>query len=83
MISLNMSDSVKKKLIGFNLFLQGHEDRFSVYVHSSKEKPVHVSPYFAGRDIRSDKVMELSYCIYSILLSQSDTSPMSSGSVIS
>ncbi|GMY17770.1 glycosyltransferase BC10-like [Fagus crenata] len=38
-------------------FFRGHEDRFSVYVHSSKEKPVHVSPYFAGRDIRSDKVV--------------------------
>uniref|UniRef100_A0A2N9EHE9 Uncharacterized protein n=1 Tax=Fagus sylvatica TaxID=28930 RepID=A0A2N9EHE9_FAGSY len=24
------------------------------------KKPVHVSPYFSGRDIRSDKVMELS-----------------------
>ncbi|KAG2691671.1 hypothetical protein I3760_08G018500 [Carya illinoinensis] len=38
-------------------FFRGHEGRFSVYVHSSNEKPVHVSPYFEGRDIRSEKVV--------------------------
>ncbi|GMG99316.1 hypothetical protein Nepgr_001156 [Nepenthes gracilis] len=38
-------------------FFQGHEDRFSVYVHASGEKPVHVSRYFVGRDIRSYKVI--------------------------
>ncbi|GAB2250848.1 hypothetical protein Droror1_Dr00017098 [Drosera rotundifolia] len=38
-------------------FFEGHEDRFSVYVHASREKPWHVSPYFIGRDIRSDKVV--------------------------
>ncbi|XP_050216312.1 glycosyltransferase BC10-like [Mercurialis annua] len=37
-------------------FFNGHEDRFSVYVHASKEKPVHVSRYFVGRDIPSHKV---------------------------
>ncbi|KAJ8763815.1 hypothetical protein K2173_003597 [Erythroxylum novogranatense] len=37
-------------------FFQGHEDRFSIYVHSSRERPVHVSSYFHGRDIRSHKV---------------------------
>eukprot|EP00257_Ricinus_communis_P009367 XP_002527972.2 uncharacterized protein LOC8282072 [Ricinus communis] len=37
-------------------FFYGHEDRFSVYVHASREKPLHVSRYFVGRDIRSDKV---------------------------
>ncbi|GAB4854558.1 hypothetical protein Ancab_023139 [Ancistrocladus abbreviatus] len=37
-------------------FFQGHEDRFSVYIHASREKPVHVSRYFVGRDICSDKV---------------------------
>lgn len=36
--------------------MQGHEGRFSVYVHASKEKPTHVSPYFVGRDIHSEKV---------------------------
>ncbi|KAM6554460.1 hypothetical protein CsatB_015222 [Cannabis sativa] len=36
-------------------FFSGHEDRFSVYVHASKESPTHVSPHFVGRDIRSDK----------------------------
>ncbi|CAK9172540.1 unnamed protein product [Ilex paraguariensis] len=38
-------------------FFQGNEDRFSVYVHASKEKPVHVSRYFLNREIRSDKVV--------------------------
>ncbi|KAJ6913041.1 hypothetical protein NC651_015508 [Populus alba x Populus x berolinensis] len=38
-------------------FFSGHEDRFSVYVHASKEKPVHVSRYFVDRDVRSDQVI--------------------------
>ncbi|EPS69106.1 hypothetical protein M569_05660 [Genlisea aurea] len=37
-------------------FFQGHEDRFTVYVHASKDKPVHFSRYFINREIRSDKV---------------------------
>ncbi|KAM7268594.1 hypothetical protein ACFE04_010760 [Oxalis oulophora] len=37
-------------------FFHGHEDRFSVYVHASRENPNHVSPYFVGRDIHSEKV---------------------------
>ncbi|KAL5558277.1 hypothetical protein UlMin_034488 [Ulmus minor] len=37
-------------------FFNGHEDRFTVYVHASKGTPIHESPYFVGRDIRSDKV---------------------------
>ncbi|XP_044471136.1 glycosyltransferase BC10-like [Mangifera indica] len=37
-------------------FYQGHEDRFSVYVHASSQKPVHMSRYFVGRDIHSEKV---------------------------
>lgn len=37
-------------------FFQGHEGRFSIYVHASREKPLHVSHYFVDRDIRSDKV---------------------------
>ncbi|KAI9192138.1 hypothetical protein LWI28_018736 [Acer negundo] len=37
-------------------FFHGHEERFSVYVHASSEKPVHASRYFVGRDIHSDKV---------------------------
>uniref|UniRef100_A0A5B7BI70 Core-2/I-branching beta-1,6-N-acetylglucosaminyltransferase family protein n=1 Tax=Davidia involucrata TaxID=16924 RepID=A0A5B7BI70_DAVIN len=41
----------------WDIFFHGHEDRFSVYVHSSKETPVHVSRYFSGRDIRSEKVV--------------------------
>lgn len=38
------------------VFLQGHEDKFTVYVHASREQPVHVSRYFAGRNIHSEKV---------------------------
>ncbi|MFQ6659690.1 hypothetical protein Gotur_028485 [Gossypium turneri] len=38
-------------------FFQGHEGRFSVYVHASKEKPVHTSHYFMGRDIHSESVV--------------------------
>ncbi|KAE8657839.1 Core-2/I-branching beta-1,6-N-acetylglucosaminyltransferase family protein isoform 3 [Hibiscus syriacus] len=37
-------------------FFHGHESRFSVYVHASREKPVHISDHFIGRDIRSDSV---------------------------
>ncbi|XP_020234872.1 glycosyltransferase BC10 isoform X2 [Cajanus cajan] len=36
---------------------KGHEGKFSIYVHASKEKPIHVSPYFVGRDIRSEPVV--------------------------
>ncbi|KAJ7955825.1 Core-2/I-branching beta-1,6-N-acetylglucosaminyltransferase family protein [Quillaja saponaria] len=38
-------------------FFQGHEGKFSVYVHASKDKPVHVSHYFVDSDIRSDEVV--------------------------
>ncbi|GAB4838275.1 hypothetical protein Ancab_027804 [Ancistrocladus abbreviatus] len=38
-------------------FFQGHDGKFSVYVHASQEKPVHYSRYFINRDIRSDKVV--------------------------
>lgn len=37
-------------------FFHGHEGRFSVYVHASKEKPVHSSRYFVNSEIRSDQV---------------------------
>ncbi|KAK9059545.1 hypothetical protein SSX86_020249 [Deinandra increscens subsp. villosa] len=37
-------------------FLQGHEGRFSIYIHASKGKPIHTSPYFVNREIHSDKV---------------------------
>ncbi|KAK8301135.1 hypothetical protein V6Z12_D04G000900 [Gossypium hirsutum] len=37
-------------------FFCGHEDRFSVYVHASREKPVHTSHYFIGRDIHRETV---------------------------
>ncbi|GKV20419.1 hypothetical protein SLEP1_g30547 [Rubroshorea leprosula] len=38
-------------------FFRGYEGKFSVYVHASKEKPVHVSRYFFNRDIHSDEVV--------------------------
>ncbi|KAE8806802.1 hypothetical protein D1007_16888 [Hordeum vulgare] len=38
-------------------FFMGHEDRYTIYVHASREKTVHASPIFAGRDIRSEKVV--------------------------
>ncbi|XP_051114302.1 glycosyltransferase BC10-like [Andrographis paniculata] len=38
-------------------FFQGHEGKFSVYVHASKDKPVHFSRYFLDREIRSQKVV--------------------------
>ena len=67
-----------RKNIWFYLFLQGHENKFTVYVHSSKEKPVHVSRYFVGRDIRSEKVSYLiiyTNILYDVITkSQTDTS---------
>ncbi|KAI8017363.1 Glycosyltransferase BC10 [Camellia lanceoleosa] len=38
-------------------FFHGHEGRFSIYVHASKDKPVHLSRSFINREIRSDKVV--------------------------
>ncbi|XP_077222342.1 glycosyltransferase BC10-like isoform X2 [Tasmannia lanceolata] len=38
-------------------FFLGHEERFSIYVHASKEKPEHESPLFLNRDIHSDEVV--------------------------
>ncbi|QHO38277.1 hypothetical protein HN51_004661 [Arachis hypogaea] len=37
-------------------FFQGHEGKFSVYVHSSKTKPLRMSRYFINQDIPSDEV---------------------------
>ncbi|WVZ18704.1 hypothetical protein V8G54_006026 [Vigna mungo] len=48
-------------LIEFGKFIPsvgtGHEGKFSVYVHASKTKPIHVSRYFVDRDIRSAQVV--------------------------
>ncbi|CAL9084132.1 unnamed protein product [Musa textilis] len=38
-------------------FFLGHEGRFSIYVHASREKPVHASPLFEGQGIQSSKVV--------------------------
>jgi hypothetical protein len=36
---------------------QGQEGRYSIYVHASREKPVHTSSLFVGRDIHSGAVI--------------------------
>ena len=51
----------------FFFFWQGHEGKFSVYVHASKEKPVHVSRYFVNRDIHSDQVCLIAYRTQNLL----------------
>lgn len=43
------------------LFSQGHEDRYTIYVHASREKTVHTSALFIGRDIRSEKVSAFTF----------------------
>ncbi|CAF2068597.1 hypothetical protein Bca4012_086876 [Brassica carinata] len=40
----------------WEMFLRGHENKFSIYVHASKKSPAHTSNYFVGRDIHSHKV---------------------------
>ncbi|GAA0142705.1 transferase [Lithospermum erythrorhizon] len=40
-------------------FFQGHEGKFSVYVHASEDKQLHFSRYFINREIRSDKVCNI------------------------
>ena len=42
-----------------NFDTQGHEGRYSIYVHASRQKPVHTSSLFVGRDIHSDAVIIL------------------------
>ncbi|EEC72597.1 hypothetical protein OsI_06062 [Oryza sativa Indica Group] len=37
--------------------LQGHEGRYSIYIHASRERPVHSSSLFVGREIHSEKVV--------------------------
>ncbi|CAL9162804.1 unnamed protein product [Musa hybrid cultivar] len=37
-------------------FFLGHGDKFSIYVHASREKPLHISSLFVGKEIRSEKV---------------------------
>lgn len=43
---------------GSIMLIQGHENKYSIYVHASKKSPVHTSSYFVGRDIHSHKVIE-------------------------
>ncbi|XP_047081019.1 glycosyltransferase BC10-like [Lolium rigidum] len=38
-------------------FLQDQEGRYSIYIHASREKPVHNSSLFLNREIRSEKVV--------------------------
>ncbi|KAF2534216.1 hypothetical protein F2Q70_00033093 [Brassica cretica] len=37
-------------------FFTGHEGKFSIYIHPSKERPVHISSHFSDREIHSDEV---------------------------
>ncbi|KAG2568606.1 glycosyltransferase BC10-like isoform X2 [Panicum virgatum] len=37
-------------------FFEGHDGKYTIYVHASREKPEHVSPIFIGREIHSEKV---------------------------
>ncbi|THU67566.1 hypothetical protein C4D60_Mb05t26000 [Musa balbisiana] len=34
----------------------GHGDKFSIYIHASREKPEHISSLFVGKEIHSEKV---------------------------
>ena len=36
--------------------VKGHEGKFSIYIYTFKERPVHISPHFYDREIHSDKV---------------------------
>ncbi|KAG2263171.1 hypothetical protein Bca4012_015197 [Brassica carinata] len=37
-------------------FFTGHEGKFSIYIHPSNERPVHISSHFSDREIYSDEV---------------------------
>ncbi|CAF2107184.1 unnamed protein product [Brassica napus] len=37
-------------------FFKGHEGKFSIYIHTFKERPIHISPHFYDREIHSDEV---------------------------
>ncbi|RID50859.1 hypothetical protein BRARA_H01561 [Brassica rapa] len=37
-------------------FFKGHEGKFSIYIYTFKERPVHISPHFYDREIHSDEV---------------------------
>ncbi|CDY49466.1 BnaCnng17320D [Brassica napus] len=36
-------------------FFKGHEGKFSIYIHTFKERPIHISPHFYDREIHSDE----------------------------
>ncbi|XP_058068228.1 glycosyltransferase BC10-like isoform X2 [Magnolia sinica] len=38
-------------------FFLGHEGRYTIYIHASREKPEHLSPLFVDREIHSEKVV--------------------------
>jgi hypothetical protein len=44
-------------LVCSKFFAQGHDGRYSIYIHASREIPVHSSSLFVGREIRSEKVL--------------------------
>ena len=35
--------------------VKGHEGKFSIYIHTFKERPIHISPHFYDREIHSDE----------------------------
>ncbi|XVE79961.1 hypothetical protein DITRI_Ditri14bG0099400 [Diplodiscus trichospermus] len=41
----------------WDMFFRGHDGKFSIYIHASKEKAVHVSHYFLNQEIQSDEVL--------------------------
>lgn len=43
-------------LVCSKFIAQGHDGRYSIYIHASREKPVHSSSLFVGREIHSEKV---------------------------
>ncbi|GKB77579.1 glycosyl transferase, family 14 protein, partial [Tanacetum coccineum] len=49
-------ESEKKRSHALEENMKGHEGRFSVHIHASREKPVHSSRYFLNREIRSGKM---------------------------
>jgi hypothetical protein len=38
------------------MYFQGHEDRYTIYVHASRDMSAHTSSIFTGKDVPSEKV---------------------------
>ncbi|WJX45708.1 hypothetical protein P8452_32569 [Trifolium repens] len=59
--------SVASYLIFTDNKIRGHEGKFSIYIHSSKEKPVHASRYFVGREIHSEPISMVSWGSFAMI----------------